>query len=57
MGIKIPTIIDETTKIHSFFETLKKFCKIEANVNTTKTTIICAASIPKANSINGNNLD
>ena len=48
-----PITIDEQTKTQSLLVTLKNFCSKVPTIKIPKTIIICAASIPKANSNNG----
>ena len=53
IGRIIPITNADTTNTQSRLETWKKFCIINANIRTDKTTIACADSIPKANSKSG----
>ena len=53
IGIEIPITMAEVTRTQSLLTTLKKFCKNIPRNKTLKTIIICAASIPKANSNKG----
>ena len=45
------------TNVQSRLENRKNVCTIYENSRTIKTTMICEASIPKENSIKGNNFD
>ena len=53
IGIETPITMAEITRTQSLLTTLKKFCKNIPRSKTLKTIIICAASIPKANSNKG----
>lgn len=51
-----PMMKAETVKIQSRFENLNNVWKIKASIKAPITTMICAVSIPRANSNIGNNL-
>ena len=56
MGNKIPITIADTIKIQSLRVMRNIFWNIKDRIKAEITTIIWAASIPKANSISGKNL-
>ena len=55
IGITKPIIIEDTTRIKSLFLILNTFKTKKLNIKIKSTTIICAISMPRANSIIGNN--